>query len=238
MSDVPLRSDLDRMVDRYLSELGQALQRLPVSERDHLLSEIREHITELRSERPVRDAWDMEALLNRVGLPEDIAAVALENLEEVEDPVDPVPAPVPVAATVAAAATPTPPPTPERPRSRRTRLVVGLVAAALVLVVAVSVAATRHGSFIGSTSAPLSVVPATGPSRPHPPLRVTVPNVIGTTVAQATADLQAAGLSVTSISGFSNSLPVGEVFSQSPAGGSLVVPGSAVTLDISSGTAS
>ena len=69
MSDVPFRSDLDRMVDRYLGELAAALQRLPVSQRDHLLNEIREHISELRAAQPARDAWDMEALLNRVGLP-------------------------------------------------------------------------------------------------------------------------------------------------------------------------
>ena len=101
MSDVPLRSDLDRMVDRYLGELALALQRLPVSERDHLLGEIREHISELRAERAPRDAWDMEALLNRVGLPEDIAAAALENVDEVDDVVEPAPAPAPAPVPVA-----------------------------------------------------------------------------------------------------------------------------------------
>ncbi len=99
MSDVPLRSDLDRMVERYLTELALALQRLPMSERDHLLSEIREHIAELRAERPARDAWDMETLLNRVGLPEDIAAAALENVEDVGDE-----AAAPATATASAGA--------------------------------------------------------------------------------------------------------------------------------------
>ena len=64
MSDVPSRSDLDGMVERYLGELDRALARLPVSGRDQLVGEIREHITELRSERPARDTSDMEALLN------------------------------------------------------------------------------------------------------------------------------------------------------------------------------
>ena len=234
MSDVPLRSDLDRMVERYLTELALALQRLPMSERDHLLSEIREHIAELRAERPARDAWDMETLLNRVGLPEDIAAAALENVEDVGDEATaPAPAPAPVPAPA-----PAPAPPPEQRRSRRTRLLVGLVAAAIVLVVAVSVAATRQGDVLGSRIGQSSVVPATPPLRPHVPTRVTVPNVIGTTVAQATAELQATDLSAVSFFSASNSLPAGEVISQIPAGGSFVAPGSTITLDVSSGPAS
>jgi serine/threonine-protein kinase len=236
MSDVPLRSDLDRMVERYLTELALALHRLPVSERDHLLTEIREHIAELRAERPARDAWDMETLLNRVGLPEDIAAAALENVEDVgEEAAAPPPAPAPAPA---APAVPAPAPaTPEQPRSRRTRLLVGVVAAAIVLVVAVSVAATRHGDVL-SRIGQSSVVPATPPVLPPTPARTTVPDVIGMTLAQATADLQAAGLGVASVSGPSSTVPTGEVFSQSPAGGSFVPAGSTVTLDVSSGQAS
>ena len=95
MSEPLQGSDLDAMVNGYLNELSDALRRLPASQRDHLVSEIREHIAELRSERSVRDRSDMEALLNRVGLPEDIAAVALEGEDEESDPVPVAPAPAP-----------------------------------------------------------------------------------------------------------------------------------------------
>ena len=239
MSDVPLRSDLDRMVDRYLGELALALQRLPVSERDHLLGEIREHIAELRTERPPRDAWDMEALLNRVGLPEDIAAAALENVEDVHHVVDPeavpAPAPVPATSTVTPVPAPVPAPPPPRSWSRHSRLFVGIAAAAIVLVVVVSVAATRHGEVFTPGNAPSSVAPARGPLRPAAPSRRTVPVVIGQSLAQATVDLQAAGFSVASVSNPSNVVPAGEVFSQSPVGGSFVFPGGMITLEVSSG---
>jgi hypothetical protein len=224
MSDVPLLSDLARMVDRYLAELTLALRRLPVSERDHLVSEIREHISELRAERAPRDAWDMEALLNRVGLPEDIAAAALENVEEVDDVeglrVAPTPSPAPTSAPTAVMTTPA------RSWPRRYRLVVGLVAASIVLVVAVGVAATHHGDVLGSKSVPSVII---RPDLPSAPSRVTVPNVIGTTVPAAAVELQSAGLAVGGVSGS----PTGDVVSESPAAGSLVPAGSTVTLVLS-----
>jgi hypothetical protein len=227
MSDVPLRSDLDRMVDRYLGELALALQRLPVSERDHLLGEIREHISELRVERAPRDAWDMETLLNRVGLPEDIAAVALENVEESNDVVEPAPVPEHVPSSTPATTT-----APERAwslRSGRVRLLVGIAAAAIVLVAAAGVVAGRHGTFVRSSDGPSVVIPAVRPDLPSAPSRLTVPNVIGTTVPAATVELQAAGLLVGGVTGS----PTGDVVSQSPAAGSLVPAGSTVTLVVS-----
>ena len=217
-----------------------ALQRLPVPERDHLVGEIREHITELRAEKAPRDAWDMEALLNRVGLPEDIAAAALENVEEADDVVgagsrsrsrsgarrcsrrvdrddDACPAVVPAITPPRGTGRGGDRARGGRERGGRERV------------------ATRHGSFVGSPGTPSLVVPATHPSLPPTPSRVTVPNVIGMSVAQATAELQAADLLAGSISGSSNALPAGEVFSQSPAAGSFVAPGSMITLEVSSG---
>jgi hypothetical protein len=231
MSDVPLRSDLDRMVDRYLGELALALQRLPVSERDHLLGEIREHISELRAERAPRDAWDMEALLNRVGLPEDIAAAALENVDDDVAGASLGPTPTPTPAPSPMPAPPTAPvPTPGRSWSRRNRLLAGLAAAAvIVLVVAVGVAAGRHGTFVRSSSVPSVVIPAVRPDLPSAPSRLTVPNVVGLSVPEATVELQAAGL----ISGGVSGSPTGDVVSQSPAAGSLVAVGSGVTLVVS-----
>jgi len=241
MSDVPFRSDLDRMVDRYLGELAAALQRLPVSQRDHLLNEIREHISELRAAQPARDAWDMEALLNRVGLPEDIAAAALENVDDnAEDAVNPAPIPVPapvVSTLPTTTTTPTPTPTSTPSWSRRSRLLAVFVAA-IVLVVAVSVVVTRHSDDVGPGGSPSNVVPTTTPFRPSTPSRATVPVVIGQTLAQATVAIQSTGLAVGSVSDPSNAVPAGEVLSQSPAGGSFVPPASVVTLVVSSGPAS
>jgi eukaryotic-like serine/threonine-protein kinase len=231
MSDVPLRSDLDRMVDRYLGELALALQRLPVSERDHLLGEIREHISELRAERAPRDAWDMEALLNRVGLPEDIAAAALENVDDDVAGASLGPTPPPTPAPSPMPAPPTAPvPTPGRSWSRRNRLLAGLAAAAvIVLVVAVGVAAGRHGAFVRSSSVPSVVIPAVRPDLPSAPSRLTVPDVIGLSVPDATAELQAAGLVVGGVAGS----PTGDVVSQSPVAGSIMPAGSTVTIEVS-----
>ncbi len=111
----------------------------------------------------------------------------------------------------------------------------GAVAAAVVLVVAVSVVASRHGDVVGSGGTPSFAVPATGPVPPRTPTRVTVPNLIGISFAQATAELEAADLTTASVSGSSNAAPPGAVFAQSPVGGSFVAPGSMVRLEVSSG---
>ncbi len=131
MTELPHDGDLERLVQQYLHELGRDLGRLPASQRDRLVGEIRDHITELRAERPPRDASDMEALLNRVGLPEDIAAVALEDIDDL-DTTDSVQSEAGTSGV--------------RGRVRRFRLLVGAAGAAilLVLVVLVGVNATHH----------------------------------------------------------------------------------------------
>jgi len=70
--------------------------------------------------------------------------------------------------------------------------------------------------------------------RPSTP--VTVPNVTGLTQAAATAALQAASLVVGTVTfQANNTVPVGNVFSQSPVGGTTASAGSAVNLTVSSG---
>ncbi|HOK90235.1 MAG TPA: PASTA domain-containing protein, partial [Candidatus Hydrogenedentes bacterium] len=68
------------------------------------------------------------------------------------------------------------------------------------------------------------------------PCPVAVPDVVGLAQASAQAAIAAAGLAVGDVSvNCSNTVPAGDVISQSPAGGSLVAPGSSVNLVVSSG---
>ena len=245
MSDVPSRSDLDGMVERYLGELDRALARLPVSGRDQLVGEIREHITALRSERPARDTSDMEALLNRVGLPEDIAAVALEDMEPADndhadndhadnDHADNDHADDAVPAAPASA--PSPPRAPLLSNPRRVGLVGAAVAVALVLVVGIaSLTAHSHNVFDSQARPSPS---SSAPPAPHAPTRLTVPDVVGQSEAQASVTLQSADFGITVFLQPSSTSAAGIVVSQSPAAGSLAARQTTVTLDVSSGSSS
>lgn len=63
-----------------------------------------------------------------------------------------------------------------------------------------------------------------------------VPNIVGDTQSSATTAISAAGLSVGAVtSAFNAIVPVGDVISQSPAGGAIVVPGSSVSFLVSLG---
>jgi beta-lactam-binding protein with PASTA domain len=65
---------------------------------------------------------------------------------------------------------------------------------------------------------------------------VAVPNVVGKTEAAAESALTGAGLAVGSVTQqYSNTVPAGQVISQSPAAGAQVAPGSAVDLVVSKG---
>jgi hypothetical protein len=223
MSDLVLGSDLNAMVEGYLAELAGALSRLPTSRRDHLVGEIREHIVELRSERPPRDRSDMEALLNRVGLPEDIAAVALEDLDE--PPTEAMP-PVPVGSFT------------RWRHGLSNRVLVGAATAVIVLVVVVAGVLASGRS--GSVSRSFIVQPARLPRVPGTPnlptsVLVTMPNVIGQTQAQAEATLAAVGLNGAIQVVSSSTAPSGTVLTQSPASGSLVLRRGTVDLTVSSG---
>jgi len=76
--------------------------------------------------------------------------------------------------------------------------------------------------------APVDLVVSSGP--------VSVPNVVGMTLAEAEAAIVAAGLAVGVVTeAYSPTVPVGDVISQDPAGGSSVLPASAVNLVVSKG---
>src|SRR5262245_17096946 len=69
------------------------------------------------------------------------------------------------------------------------------------------------------------------------PSTVTVPNLVGSTQAAATAAITAAGLTVGAVTTASSAtVPAGSVISHSPAAGTTVVTGSAVALVVSSGS--
>ncbi len=69
-----------------------------------------------------------------------------------------------------------------------------------------------------------------------PSNRVTVPNVVGMTQANAASAIVAAGLAVGTVSQqSSDTVPAGMVMGQSPSGGARVAPGSTVNLTVSTG---
>lgn len=73
---------------------------------------------------------------------------------------------------------------------------------------------------------------------PAPPPTVAVPDVVGQTQAAAQTAITGAGLTVGSVTtAFSDTVPAGRVISQAPAGGTVVVVGSAVDLVVSDGPA-
>jgi hypothetical protein len=218
------------------------LARLPVSGRDQLVGEIREHITELRSERPARDTSDMEALLNRVGLPEDIAAVALEDMEPADDAhaddahADSDHADVAVPVAPAHDSSQWPFRAPHFSNPRRAGLVGVAVAVALVLVVGIaSLTAHSHNVFDSQARPSPS---SSAPPAPHAPTRLTVPDVVGQSEAQASVTLQSADFGITVFLQPSSTSAAGIVVSQSPAAGSLAARQTTVTLDVSSGPSS
>jgi hypothetical protein len=228
MSEALFGSELDAMVTRYLEELNDALRRLPSSKRDHLISEIREHIVEMRAERPVRDRSDMEALLNRVGLPEDIAAVALEDVEDTGELADEAGPPIVAPAESRFLGG----------RVSKRTFMIGTAAAAIVLFglfVGVAVGSHRGQAVFGIVRSGSSVRPVLIQPAPPAAIREAVPNVIGENPAEAAATLSAAGLTFSVDNASSTTTPIGVVVSQNPPAGSFVPSRRQVTIVVSTG---
>ncbi len=72
-------SDLDNLVADYMTRLDSALRGLPPSRRQQLVADIRQHVADSRAEMPSESEAAIRDLLDRVGLPEDIAAEAQAN---------------------------------------------------------------------------------------------------------------------------------------------------------------
>ncbi len=92
----------------------------------------------------------------------------------------------------------------------------------------VTVKATATDRRTATASVPLTITVA-------PPKTVAVPNVVGAQQAAATQQITAAGLVTVVRKQASNTVPAGQVISQNPAGGTVVVTGTQVTITVSSG---
>jgi hypothetical protein len=74
-------TDLDNLVEDYLSRLNAALHGIPASHREQLVAEIRQHLDESRSRLPQQSEAAIRDLLDRVGQPDEIAAEAMAGEE-------------------------------------------------------------------------------------------------------------------------------------------------------------
>lgn len=70
----------DKIVAAYLSRLDHALSSLPTARRREMLTEIREHIADARGAVAVESDAEVRAILERVGVPADIAEEARARL--------------------------------------------------------------------------------------------------------------------------------------------------------------
>jgi PASTA domain len=192
-------TDIDALCADYLRRLDAALSDLSVGQRRQIVEQITEHLTEARSELTFESEVAVRSILERLGRPEDIAAAAALG-----NPTGPSPS----AAWFV--------------RGRRP-LVLGLVVALVAVGLTVGLLASN-----GSTPS------RTSSGNLHPTTTVvgqaigtvTVPVVLGDNIAQATVDIQSAGLTIQGVEGGPNGL----VTSQEPSGGSRVESGSEVTL--------
>ncbi|MBI5230849.1 MAG: PASTA domain-containing protein [Coriobacteriales bacterium] len=67
------------------------------------------------------------------------------------------------------------------------------------------------------------------------PKAAAVPNVVGETEADAKSALEDAGLAEKVVSNYNSSVPKGQVYSQTPSNGTLVAPGTSVSIHVSKG---
>jgi uncharacterized membrane protein len=68
-----------QLIDDYLARLERAAQVLATERRTELLAEIRGHINDARSERDPESEVGVQALLDRLGSPEEIVAAAADG---------------------------------------------------------------------------------------------------------------------------------------------------------------
>jgi beta-lactam-binding protein with PASTA domain len=97
---------------------------------------------------------------------------------------------------------------------------------------------TGQAPAAGSTApagSPVAITVSRGPTPAASPTATAVPNVIGQTQSQATTTLQSLGFAVVVDAVPSTTVAAGNVFAQSPAGGVMAQPATAVTIVVSSG---
>jgi PASTA domain/HAAS len=187
--------DLDALCADYLERLHAALGDVERSDREQIMAQVSEHLSEARAALPSQSEAGIHEVLERLGSPDDIAAAA--DLDRQTDR-----------------------------RSTLSSRPVWAVVGVLVVVLALGGAALA-GAFGGGPS---------GPRNASSPPRMTVPNVVGLTTAQATARLEASGLKNRAAFQASGSVPNGVVFEQSPRAGARISRSEAVTLAVSTGS--
>jgi hypothetical protein len=189
-------TDVDALCDEYLRRLDEALRDRSVPQRQQIVEQITEHLNEARAELTLQSEAAVRSILERLGSPETIASAAAAN-------------------GVSGA--------PSSARRFGQGRPIPALAAVVVLValgLAIGLLASR-GSTPSRTSISRTLTPGTRAIG-----TATVPVVLGESISEATAAIEASGLSVEGIEGNPN----GPVVSQDPSGGSRVPPGSAVTL--------
>jgi hypothetical protein len=192
-------TDVDALCAEYLKRLDTTLSDHATPQRELILEQITEHLIDARGELVVQSEAGVRSILERLGRPEDIAAAAAIGEDTVE---------------------------PARSQWFQQRNRIQIISAVVVI--------AALGLTVGLLASKGSTSPRSATAITHPTTStghnagktVTVPVVVGQSIAQATAGLKATGLSVIGIAGD----PVGLVVSQEPAGGSIVAPGSAITL--------
>jgi beta-lactam-binding protein with PASTA domain len=151
-----------------------------------------------------------------------------------EPPTDPLDTwPTPEHRTVATRDAGMAPPVASPPPDRR----IGqgmLLALGVLVLVAIGIGIAYLFTHRSSTP-PTTTVVVTSSGTPAGQVRVIVPNVSGLPEAQARSGLQAMGLTVNAVT-VPSAQPPGTVVAESPAGGAKVAKGSAVRINLSSGT--
>lgn len=73
-----MTSRIESLVEDYLNDVAERLKatNLPRDERRELLTDLRGHIDQLRTQRPAETEADMLNILDRLGSPEDVVAAA------------------------------------------------------------------------------------------------------------------------------------------------------------------
>lgn len=200
--------ELDQLVEEYLRQLDAALRRLPEERRRHLVDEVRSHIAEGRALMDDPTEADIRTLLERLGPPEEIAGESMITDRATET-------------------------APRRRSWLPTGIAAALVAAGL---------ATGLTVGLGGATPSTHIVRPPAPTTTATSAVVVLPTLTGEATSSAIASLSRAGLrsvveeAATAVG--PRLLPKGAVFTQTPPAGSMVAPGSIVTLIVSPGPSS
>jgi hypothetical protein len=70
---------VEQMIDEYLKQLRQALSSLSPDRREQIVRDVAEHVAEARAEEAILNEQAAQALLDRIGSPEDIALAFIDT---------------------------------------------------------------------------------------------------------------------------------------------------------------